>query len=84
MGKDLDEAMASLNEKTKAKKIEFLELVCDLCHKPYSLMQEQLEEACSCCPVPRMLDELIAIQNSKAAAELMKIVKEEMLRGKSA
>lgn len=84
MGKKLDEAMEKIREETARKKETFLRVVCDLCNKPYSLTQDQLEEACSCCPVLDPLNELIKQERACAVAELMRIVKEEMLPEKKA
>lgn len=84
MSRKLDEAIEQAREKTERQKEMFLEAVCDLCNKPFSLTQDQLEEACSCCPVLDPLNELIKLERAYAMAELLRIVKEEMLPEKKA
>ena len=84
MGNQLAEVLEQAKKRAEDKKNDLLQTVCDLCHKPYSLMQEQLEECCECCPVMEPLKELIRLERTCATAELMKIVGEEMLPEKKA
>lgn len=84
MGKKLDEAIEQAREKTARQKETLLGVACDLCHKPYDLTQEQLMECCESCPVLDPLNELIKLERAYAMAELIRIVKEEMLPEKKA
>lgn len=52
--------------------------ICDLCHHPYDLTQEQLEEKCSECTIESDLAALLKKQRTVMSGRVMAIVAEEM------
>ncbi len=63
-------------------KEQLLADICDLCHRPYELNQEELEERCAECTIPRDLEALLEKQRTVTAGRVMQITAEEMIAGK--
>lgn len=53
--------------------------ICDLCHWPHELGQEELDSKCDECTVYQDLESLLERQRTVAVGECMQIVAEEML-----
>lgn len=68
-----------LERECSEAKEQLLADFCDLCHHPYDLKQEQLEEKCSECTIQRDLDALLEKQRTVTAGRTMAIAAEEML-----
>ena len=63
-------------------KEQLLADICDLCHRPYELTdQEELEERCAECTIPRDLEALLEKQRTMTAGRVMQITAEEMVAG---
>lgn len=59
-------------------KEQLLTDICDLCHHPHVLSQEELDERCSECTIPWDLEELLKKQRTVTAGRVMNIAAEEM------
>lgn len=60
-------------------KEQLLADICDLCHHPHVLSQEQLDEKCSKCTILWDLEGLLKKQRAVTTGRTMAIVAEEML-----
>lgn len=59
-------------------KEEMLTNICDLCHHPYILSEEQLIEKCSECAIARDLEVLMEKQRTVTTGRIMSIMAQEM------
>ncbi len=59
-------------------KEQLLADICDLCHHPHVLSQEELDEKCSERTIPYDLDELLKKQRTVTTGRVMLITAEEM------
>lgn len=67
-----------LDRECQEMKMSLLADICDLCHYPFSVNQEELEEHCSACTISQDLDKLLEKQRTVTSGKVMRIVAEEM------
>ena len=67
-----------LRRETEDQKQQLLSDTCDLCHYPFDLTQNALEEKCAECTICQDLEALLKKQRTVTIGEVMGIVAEEM------
>lgn len=73
-----NEMLGVLERELNEMQLSLLSNICDLCHYPHVMSQEEIDAHCEECSISQDLDALLERQRTVTTGKVMAIVAEEM------